>query len=97
MAGAIKDPELVKENKSKWSKIQVHKSLRRSFTLLCCFGLLAMFLVFLQHQRLDLSWTQLLLPLFVVSLCLDLFPETEEWSYQPWQSKVEKVERYFVD
>ena len=56
-----------------------------------------MFLVFLQHQRLDLSWTQLLLPLFVVSLCLVLFPETEEWSYQPWQSKVEKVERYFVD
>ena len=97
MAKTNKVSTLEVENRKKRSTIIVNKVLRRGLTLLAL--VVTVFLFFTIGNNIDQgqSWLKLLLPIFCLGVPIVLFPQTESWSYGPWQSKVEKVERYFVD
>jgi len=42
-------------------------------------------------------WFAIATPLILLGMVFLLFPGTEEWEYRAWQTRVEQIERHFLD
>ena len=82
------------KDKNHYSRLIIYKAMRASFipVYIVLFGVVA-FLVYQVNIR-DESWVTLVPPLLGILAICCLFPLTENWEYQPWQSKPERYERY---
>ena len=87
----------VKKDMNGCSYLLINKAKRATLLLLC----LATFAFFLSliftHFITRGNWTTMLGPILLLGIPLIVFPITELWEYEPWQSNARKHEYHYID
>ena len=85
------------DNSRYYTRLIIYRG--RQFSLAMLVGLFA--LIFTSMIFSDLlnnkHWLAIATPLVLLGVVFLLFPQTEEWEYKAWQTKVEQIERHFLD
>lgn len=86
-----------KEKIDPYSKLLIHKSLRRTLIFLSFLALVAMTALLASRMKGGDPWWVTGLSPVGIGLLLSLFPLTEFWDYKPWQSQPRRYEHHHVE
>ena len=80
-----------------YSKILIFKSLRRQFTLVMFIAFVIIAILIARDLVSTRPWWVIGLPISGIGLLLSLFPKTETWVYDPWQSRSRRYEHHHAE
>jgi hypothetical protein len=92
-----REPTEIKEIINYYSSIIIDTG-KRAFLFIIVFAVIVLFgsLIFENLVR-EGSWVTVAIPTTLLGSLFILFPPTEHWVYQAWQSKPRMFERHSVD
>lgn len=97
MVERIKSERLKQETKppppDPFVKLLIDRGLRRGLWLALLISLAVVMFFVARAIFAATDWRQLILPVVTVGVPLALFPKTEKWVYEPWQSHPRRYER----
>ena len=85
------------ENKEYYSKILISRASQFSLGILCFVGLIFFGSIIFANLLQKGDWMNVGIPIMGFGLLYSFIPPTEEWLYEPWQSKTEKQEQTFFN
>jgi hypothetical protein len=80
-----------------YSKILIFKALRRQFFLVMSLAFVIVVTLIARDFHTTRPWWVIGLPIGGIGLLLSLFPKTETWVYDPWQSRTRRYERHQIE
>lgn len=91
-----KRPEAIAAESRYYVRLTINKARRTSLAMLVGGAVLMFGYIINKQSQEGAGWILVGAPLALISLGFLLFPETENWEYEPWQAKPEQYEKHII-
>lgn len=83
--------------KGYYSRLLIYKHKRRAmWAFLGVFFVIFMWMLY-HYIPSGRHWMSVAIPITILGIVVALYPPTEEWDYNPWQTRAQRYERHFID